>query len=133
MAQVTCPHSTPFGVRKSSASVQRIGKPANKVRTCRLATTHTGSVALTIRQQEGKQAPQTDVYDLEPIPSQLGGRGLILHKHDCKSYCVNLSGLDSTCDCQGFERWGWHLDENGELTACKHINSLLALQKLGRL
>jgi hypothetical protein len=94
-----------------------------KVRRCRLATTHAGSVALTIRQQEGKQAPQTDVYYLEPIVSEMGGRGLILHKHDCTSYCVRLDGKDSECDCKGFTRY----------SHCKHVEALAALQAAGKL
>jgi hypothetical protein len=94
-----------------------------KVRTCRLSTTHAGTLALTIRQQQGTQAVQVDVYYLEPIPSQLGGRGLILHKHDCTSYCVRLDGKDSECDCKGFTRFHH----------CKHVEALTALQAAGKL
>ena len=92
-------------------------------RTCRLTTTHAGTVALVIRQQQGKQAPQTDVYYLEPIVSQTSGRGLLLHKHDGTSYAVLLSGPDSECDCKGFTSHGH----------CKHVESLLALQQVGKL
>jgi hypothetical protein len=88
-----------------------------------LTTTHTGTTALTIRQQQGTQAVQVDVYYLEPIPSQLGGRGLILHKHDCTSYCVRLDGKDSECDCKGFTRFHH----------CKHVEALTALQAAGKL
>src|SRR5256885_6541512 len=89
-----------------------------KQRTVRLTTTDNGTVALVIRQKQGSQAEQVDAYFLEPIPSQMGGRGLILHKHDCTSYAVLLSGNDSTCDCKGFTRWNH----------CKHTESLLALE-----
>src|SRR5262245_26281119 len=93
-----------------------------KQRTCRLTQT-SGGAALVIRQQQGQQAPQTDVYYLEPIVCQLGGRGLILHKHDGTSYCVRLDGTDSECDCKGFEAHGH----------CKHCENLLALQQRGKL
>ena len=83
----------------------------------------TGTVALVIHQRQGTQAVQVDAYFLEPIPSQIGGRGLILHKHDGTSYAVCLSGPDSTCDCKGFVSHGH----------CKHCESLLALQKAGKL
>ena len=92
-------------------------------RFCRLTTTHAGTVALVIRQQQGTQAPQTDVYYLESIVSQMSSRGLLLHKHDGTSYAVNLSGTDSTCDCKGFDSHGH----------CKHVESLLALQQRGKL
>src|SRR4051794_38799657 len=93
-----------------------------KQRTCRL--THTrGGAALVIRQRQGTQAEQVDAYFPEPIPSQMGGRGLILHKHDCTSYSVLLDGNDSRCDCKGFDSHGH----------CKHVESLLALQQRGRL
>ena len=59
----------------------------------------------------------------QPIPSQMGGRGMILHKHDGTSYTVRLDGPDSTCDCKGFDSHGH----------CKHCESLLALQQRGKL
>src|SRR4051794_40180102 len=92
-----------------------------KQRTCRLTQT-AGGAALVIRQRQGAQAEQVDAYFLEPIPSQMGGRAFLLHKHDCTSYAVNLSGTDSTCDCKGFESHGH----------CKHVESLLALQQRGK-
>src|SRR3954470_22657374 len=93
-----------------------------KQRTCRL--THTsGGAALVIRQRQGTQAERFDAYFLEPIPSQMGGRAFLLHKHDCTSYAVNLSGTASTCDCPGFDSHGH----------CKHVESLLALQQRGKL
>ena len=91
------------------------------VRTCRLMQTD-GGPALSIRQRQGNQPEQIDVYYLEPIPSD-HGRGLILHKHDGTSYAVCLSGPDSECDCKGFESHGH----------CKHVESLLALQQRGKL
>src|SRR3954467_4710849 len=94
-----------------------------KQRTVRLTTTDAGTSALVIRQKQGNQAEQVDAYFLEPIPSQMGGRGLILHKHDGTSYAVLLSGPDSECDCKGFTRY----------SHCKHVESLLALQQRGKL
>src|SRR2546421_1487433 len=93
-----------------------------KQRTVRLTTTDAGTSALVIRQKQGNRAEQVDAYFLEPIPSQMGGRGLILHKHDGTSYCVRLDGSDSSCDCKGFVSHGH----------CKHCESLLALQQRGR-
>ena len=61
------------------------------------------------------------------------GRGLLLHKPDGTSYAVGLSGTDSTCDCQGFERHGWHAGPDGEPVACKHVMALLAQQQRGKL
>src|SRR5258708_11476361 len=102
------------------------------VRFCRLTKT-SGGPALVIRQQQGNQAVQVDAYFLEPIVCQLGGRGLLLHKHDGTSYSVRLDGTDSECDCPGFEKHGWHDDAHGEPTACKHVMALLKLQSLGKL
>src|SRR3954454_25368764 len=90
-----------------------------RLRTVRLTTTDAGTSALVIRQKQGNQAEQVDAYFLEPIPSQMGGRGLILHKHDGTSYCVRLDGSDSSCDCKGFTRY----------SHCKHVESLLELQQ----
>jgi SWIM zinc finger len=93
-------------------------KPA---RFCKLA--RQGDLTLlVIRQARPRSADLVDAYALEPIPSDFG-RGLILHKDDGKSYCVNLSGPDTTCDCPGFESHGH----------CKHCESLLALQAAGKL
>jgi hypothetical protein len=93
-----------------------------KQRTCRLTQT-SGGAALVIRQRQGNQAEQVDAYFIEPVVCQLGGRGLILHKHDGTSYSVRIDGNDSECDCKGFTRFGH----------CKHVESLLALQQRGKL
>ena len=85
-----------------------------------------------IRQVRPRAGDQIDAYTLEPIPSD-HGRGLLLHKHDGTSYAVLLSVTDSECDCKGFESHGWHADQNGEPTACKHVMALLALQHRGKL
>jgi hypothetical protein len=90
------------------------------------------AVVLRIREVLSKTREQLDTYTLEPIPADFG-RGLLLHKPDGTSYAVNLSGPDSTCDCPGFERWGWHTGPDGEPVACKHVSALLALQQAGRL
>ena len=74
-----------------------------------------------------------DTYAAEAFPSHLGERGIELTKPDGKVYHVNLDGRASTCDCPGFENHGWHADDNGEPTACKHIMALLALQQRGKL
>ena len=102
-------------------------KPA---RFCRLLKT--GGQAVLVIRQKFPRSEKVDAYTLEGIPSDFG-RGLLLHKPDGTSYAVNLSGTDSTCDCPGFENHGWHKGPDGELTACKHVCSLLALQRAGRL
>jgi hypothetical protein len=78
-------------------------------------------------------------YFVEPLPSDFGA-GFRLVKFDCDrvpgepdEYHVNLDGARSTCECKGYERHGWHLDAGGKPTACKHVDSLLALVADGRL
>ena len=93
-------------------------KPA---RFCKLVSRSEVTV-LVIRQARPRSADVVDAYCLEPIPSDFG-RGLLLHKHDGSSYCVNLSGPDSTCECKGFDAHGH----------CKHCESLLAQQAAGKL
>lgn len=77
---------------------------------------------LAIRQVFARRPDSFDVYKVEPIAADYG-RGLVLHKPDGTSYCVNLSGPDSTCDCLG------HLAHGH----CKHVESLRALQARGQL
>ena len=69
-----------------------------------------------------RRADVLDTYTVEPLPAEYG-RGLLLTKPDGASYCVNLSGPDSTCDCRGFENHGHS----------KHVEGLLALAAAGRL
>src|SRR5262245_431437 len=103
-------------------------KPA---RFCKLLR-YGAAVVLRIREVLSPTRERLDTYTLEGIPADYG-RGLLLHKPDGTSYAVNLSGTDSTCECKGFDRWGWHKGPDGELTACKHVCALLALQRAGRL
>src|SRR5438094_4850300 len=82
-------------------------KPA---RFCKLVRQGT-DVVLVIRQVRLRAGDAVDAYTLEPIPSDFG-RGLLLHKPEGTSYAVNLSGPDSTCDCEGFDspgRTAWAL------------------------
>jgi hypothetical protein len=79
-------------------------------------------------------------YFVEPVPGCSFGAGFKLVKFECDrvpgepdEYHVNLDGARSTCECKGFERHGWHLDCDGKPTACKHLDSLLALVADGRL
>src|SRR5262245_43459560 len=109
-----------------NSTISQAKKQGQKTRTCRLVTTHAGSVALTIRQQQGTQAPQTDVYYLTPIKSEMGGVAYQLTKHDCTKYDVLLDGEASTCDCLGQTKWGHR-------HPCKHIAALLILQARGQL
>src|SRR6059058_3824968 len=85
-------------------------KPARFARLLRYGA----AVVLRIREVLSKTREQLDTYTLEGIPADFG-RGLLLHKPDGKSYAVNLSGTDSTCDCPGFENHGWHAGPDGEL------------------
>ena len=89
-------------------------KPA---RYCRVARSEDGTRTLTLR--VGKQA--TD-YDLLEVGAD-GGRGYELTKADGTVYHVCVDGLASCCDCRGFDRWG----------RCKHVDSLAALVRAGRL
>jgi len=91
------------------------------------------NVVLVIRLRYPRKGDVLDTYAAESFPSEMGDRGIELTKPSGTVYHVNLSGTDSTCSCPGFEKHGWHADENGEPTACKHIGALLALQKRGKL
>ena len=89
---------------------------------------------LTIRQVSARGKETIDTYAVEPIPSEMGGRGLALTKPDGVVYNVELNGQLSTCDCPGFESHGWHQDrDTGEMVACKHCMAALALEKAGKL
>ena len=113
MATVTATRSTTQAQPRKAAR-----KPA---RTVRLFQYGDKSV-LVINQQWSATRGQLDTYALEPLPSDFG-RGLLLTKEDGSSYCVNLSGPDSTCDCRGFESHGH----------CKHTAGCLALVAAGKL
>ena len=90
-------------------------------------------VVLVIRQRYLRKGDVLDTYGAEAFPSQMGERGIELTKPDGTVYHVNLDSRASTCDCPGSEQHGWHADQNGEQTACKHVMALLALQQRGRL
>ena len=92
-----------------------------------------GYDVLTLRQPRPKSADLLDCYTVETFPSHMGERGVALTRPDGTVYHVNLDGRASTCDCPGFEQHGWHADQNGEPTACKHVMALLALQQRGKL
>ena len=97
-------------------------KPA---RFCRL--THTGGKAvLVIRQPRPRAGDVVDTYAVEVFPSHEGGRGVELTKHDGTRYHVHLDGGASHCECLGWLRWGHR-------APCRHVASLLALQRAGRL
>jgi hypothetical protein len=73
-------------------------------------------------------------YFVEPVADCSFGHGFKFVKFDCDrtpgepdEYHVNLDGTRSTCECKGWLRHGWHRTAEGELTACKHLDALLAL------
>jgi hypothetical protein len=82
-----------------------------RTRTVRLAADGT---ALVIRQQQGKQAIQTDTYFLTRT-----AEGWTLSKHDGTKYEVR----GNTCNCPGHRHYHH----------CKHVESLAALQQAGKL
>ena len=69
-------------------------------------------------------------YGLAPIVDCAWGRGFSLRKEDGVEYCINTGdparGISPSCDCVGFERWGWK-------GPCKHLESILALVQAGQL
>src|SRR6266567_5232694 len=90
-------------------------------------------VVLIIRQRYPRKGDVLDTYTAEAFPSEMGGRGIELTKPDGTVYHVRLDGTDSECSCKGFDNHGWHADDNGEPTACKHVMALLKLQQRGKL
>src|SRR2546421_7369272 len=82
-----------------------------------------GYDVLVIRQPRPKSADLVDYYTVEAFPSHLGERGIELTKGDGTVYHVNLDGRASTCDCKGHVSHGH----------CKHVESLLALERAGGL
>src|SRR5262249_35817301 len=93
-------------------------------RFCHLVSpTPPGVTVLAIRTVRPKAGDLIETYHLEPIVSQMPGRALILHAGTGQSSNVLLSGPDSTCDCKGFQAFGY----------CKHVSALLALQSRGKL
>ena len=103
------------------ATVTKSRTHSKPARFCKLATVGEATILL-IRQRFPRRADALDTYTVEPLPADYG-RGLLLTKPDGTSYCVNLAGPDSTCDCRGFENHGH----------CKHTASLLALAAAGKL
>jgi hypothetical protein len=81
-----------------------------------------------------------DAYILSPLAHDFGAGAFRLHRlpifvkpGEADHYDVLLDGRKSTCECPGFERYGWHLDANGDPVSCKHCDGLLALVANGRL
>jgi hypothetical protein len=88
-----------------------------------------------IRLQVGKDVC---CYFVEPMPHDFGRAAFRLVKFDCDckpgepdSYEVLLDGIASVCPCKGFEKRGFHLDADGNLVSCRHIESLLKLSEMG--
>jgi hypothetical protein len=70
--------------------------------------------------------PETNVYDVSEIGSEIGGRGFRLAKLDAEGevYHVLIADEVSTlCDCIGFEHTGH----------CKHVDALRAVIDAGEL
>jgi hypothetical protein len=101
-----------------------------------------GRVRITTR--KGARVVRTEVfhYTVTPIPADFG-RAFRLDKfglsapgygtegaEEKKSYAVNLDGARSTCECDGFLRWG--MEANGG-TGCKHVGACQTLVNLGKL
>jgi hypothetical protein len=85
---------------------------------------------------------ETAHYYVEPAPCDYGRAAfnLIKFPNEVKdgepgSYEVLLHDVrtDSVCPCKGYEKWGWHLDADGNLVSCKHLDSLFKLVDDGRL
>ena len=83
-------------------------------------------------------------YFVEPLPRPDFGTAafrLVKFVQDVKegepeSYEVLIDTAfptGSVCPCRGFERWGWHLDAEGNLVSCRHLDALLALVAEGKL
>jgi hypothetical protein len=89
-------------------------------RTCRLSAGEGGSRRI-LTLYVGKEA---FLYWLAPIQADWG-RGFELEKFaGGETYHVHLDDVNGhSCSCMGFLRWGH----------CKHVDSLLALDKAGRL
>jgi hypothetical protein len=76
-------------------------------------------------------------YYVLPMPCELPGVAYRLVKFDqdvkpgeADHYDLRLvSGrvTDSTCECAGFLKHGWHRTPDGKLVSCKHLDSCIAL------
>ncbi len=98
-------------------------KPA---RTIRILVPPSDGGAAVVRIAVGRQEAD---YVVEPIPSEIGGRGFRLNKvgpdADGEVYHVLLTGdpRQDSCGCKGFARH----------SHCKHRDGLAALAAAGRL
>jgi hypothetical protein len=81
-------------------------------------------------------------YYVEPAPCDYGRAAFKLVKFPCDvkpgepdayTVLVGHRKTDSVCPCRGFERHGWHLDADGELVSCRHLDCIFTLEKLGHL
>jgi hypothetical protein len=77
-------------------------------------------------------------YYVEPLPHDFGRAAFRLVKfpNEVKdgepgSYEVLVDGIASVCPCKGFEKHGFHLDADGNLISCRHVDSLLKLSEMG--
>jgi hypothetical protein len=105
---------------KSLTKARPRSKPSRSVRL------YEGTPALVSMTIGSEQAD----YWLAPIPDAAFGQGYTMTKAATAEnpepgtpYAVNVDGERSTCECKGHLRWGH----------CRHVESLLALQKAGRL
>jgi hypothetical protein len=78
-----------------------------------------------------KQGKKTDGYQVENTQEETicEEPTFRLTKTDGTQYNVLLAGLDSLCDCKGFEHRGMHTKDG---KGCKHIAALTILRQLGR-
>jgi hypothetical protein len=120
---------------KVSTRKNRRPRPA---RSMQMGTVVNGCFA--IRLTVGKSVTS---YFVEPLAHDFGSAAFRLLKFVCDVVegeedhydCLLDTGTvtSSTCTCPGFEKHGWHMDADGVLCSCKHLDSLLALSAAGRL
>jgi hypothetical protein len=121
----------------SNVSTSR--KSHNVSRTLRLVApldleNRNGLLQITIRSGVKKIKEEVFEYRLAKIAADFGA-GFLLEKQnppagpgEPTAYHVNVNGQHSTCECQGFTRWGMGKDGTG----CKHIAALAKLIELGK-
>jgi hypothetical protein len=93
-------------------------KPVRTFRDTLPTTTDNPMLGVTIT-QDGEAAD----YLILPIPSDWGEAFLVEKVFpERKTYHVNINGKKSTCECDGFLRWGH----------CRHIEVIPALRAKGK-